>query len=292
MVHLPGLQFYFVLALLFNVAVSDGIHRECRAAGMIAFTYDQGPSIYTGQLLTALSQANAKASFHIVPEYLDNPVISANLRRAASDGHIVGLFIKGNIKMEDLVPYIQRSSLTIKKYTGYEPRFLRFAVPGPSPEALKQVQGLGYFVTGFNLDSRDYELASYPAGPDGAGPIHHVIKSNLDMIAPPTMGSFIVVQSDLVPASVGQTAAILKLAKEKGYRMVRLDECIGAKAEERGGKVANDGTNKQAIGHVEDDEHVEGSGINLTSSNSSSEKHPKVVWELWAMVAMLALTFL
>ena len=53
-------------------------------------------------------------------------------------------------------------------------------------------------------------------------------KDVIDAISPPAKGSFVSIQSDIVAASVAATDAIITYAKKKGYKMVRLDECIQA----------------------------------------------------------------
>lgn len=228
------------LLLLVALVRATGVERECRREGMIAFTFDQGPSQYTGILLTSLAKAGVKATFHVLPDYLDNPVLSANLRRAATDGHLIGLFVKESITEASLKSYLSNASTIIKQYTNHQPQFLRFPLPGPSPSVLKLVAGLGYRVTGYNLDSQDYQALNDVTSPDGKGTVFATIKGILDQIVPPTLGSFICVQRDIVQASVQQMPAILNYTKARGYRAVRLDECIGAgvsvDADDQGGK--------------------------------------------------------
>lgn len=217
-----------------------GLEKECRKEGMIAFTFDQGPSQYTGILLTSLAKAGVKATFHVLPDYLDNPVLSANLRRAATDGHLIGLFVKESITEASVKAYLTNASAIVKQYTNYQPQFLRFPLPGPSPGMLKVVTGLGYRVTSYNLDSQDYQALSEVTSPDGKGSVFATVKGILDQIVPPTLGSFICVQRDIVQASVQQMPAILNYTKGRGYKAVKLDECIGAGAELKAADDADD----------------------------------------------------
>lgn len=221
------LTFFLVLVIEPCFSGGEEVYKECRKEGAIAFTYDQGPSLYTGVLLTALNQANVKATFHVVPDYLDNPVLSANLRRAALEGHLIGVFVREGVEEANLKAYLSNASSILKQYVNYQPQWLRFAAPGPTPAMLKTVTSLGYRVTGYNLDSLDYQYASDAVEEGGKGPIFQTVKNVLDLIVPPTLGSFIMVQRDIVQTSVLQTAAILKYAKERGYKGVRLDECVG-----------------------------------------------------------------
>jgi peptidoglycan/xylan/chitin deacetylase (PgdA/CDA1 family) len=205
-----------------------GVPNSCKAEGQIAFTFDQGPSQYTGLLLTTLAKNKVKATFHISPDYLDNPVIVAYLRRIANEGHLVGLFIKEAITTAMLPDYLRNCTSVLKNIINYEPNFLRFPVPGPSPAAQKIINGMGFRVTSYNLDSQDYNYVNDSTASDGKGQIFQVFKNTLDQIYPPSLGSFISVQRDIVLSSVQQTDAIIKYALQKGYKAVRLDTCIGA----------------------------------------------------------------
>lgn len=213
-----------LVSLLLCVLVKAEIYSMCEREGEIAFTYDQGPSQYTGKLLVTLAKHKVKATFHISPDYLDNPVILAYLRKAALDGHLIGIFVKQEVKDDELKDYLNRASAAISRYTNYKPQFLRFPSPGPSDEALKIVHGLGYVVTTYNLDSQDYNAVNVPV--DGNESVFATYKDILDQILPPAKGSFIAIQRDIVQGSVEQSDAIIQYALDKGYKPVRLDQCI------------------------------------------------------------------
>ncbi|PJF18336.1 Carbohydrate esterase family 4 protein [Paramicrosporidium saccamoebae] len=216
-----------LVCLSIGAVTAGKIYRECQKEGMIAFTFDQGPSQYTGILLTHLAKAEVKATFHIVPDYLDNPVISANLRRAATEGHLIGLYVRDSVTEANVKAYLANATSLMKQYINYQPQFLRFPNPGPSEAMMKTVTALGYKVTSYNLDSQDYNQVGGTTEPNGTGNVYGTIRAILDQIVPPTLGSFICVQRDLVQASVSQTPAILNYVKARGYKAVKLDACIG-----------------------------------------------------------------
>lgn len=211
------------LAIFLKIAAAE-IYMMCEREGEIAFTYDQGPSQYTGKLLVTLAKHKIKATFHISPDYLDNPVILAYLRKAAMDGHLIGIFVKDEVTADSVKDYLAKASGAIQRYTNYKPQFLRFPSPGPSEEVMKTVTGLGYIVTTYNLDSQDYNAVNVPV--DGNESVFNVYKDILDQILPPAKGSFIAIQRDVVQASVEQSDQIIQYALDKGYKAVRLDQCI------------------------------------------------------------------
>ena len=218
---------YFCILAFFLPVLSERIPSACFREGEIALTFDQGPSYYTGILLNILKKENVKAAFHVTPDYLDNPVIMAYLRRASQDGHIIGLYVKesemGNEK--SALAYIERMCNKLQPHLGQKITFIRFAHHGPSAGLLKQVQNAGFTVTGYNLDSIDYSFKGFNS--DVA--IDKVINSfrvMLDSIVAPARGSFVTIQRDLLDFSVSATEKFIKYAKEKGYNFVRLDQCI------------------------------------------------------------------
>ncbi len=226
----------WILSLLLASAVmarGPEIYTMCEREGEIAFTYDQGPSQYTGKLLVTLAKYKVKATFHISPDYLDNPVILAYLRKAAIDGHLIGIFVKEEVKAEEVKDYLAGASAAISRYTNYKPQFLRFPSPGPSEEMLKTVTGLGYTVSTYNLDSQDYNAVNVPV--EGNESVFSVYKDIFDQILPPAKGSFIAIQRDIVQASVEQSDAIIQYALDKGYKPVRLDQCIRKPQKEASG---------------------------------------------------------
>lgn len=214
-----------IFPLLFlQIFTASKVYRECKKEGQIAFTFDQGPSQWTGILLSHLAEFGVKATFHVVPDFLNNPVLSANLRRASLDGHLIGLFVHDSIKIDDIEEYLESSKEIIREYVPYNPQFLRFPLPGPSQEMLKKVTGLGYRVTNYNLDSCDYNSINEKHEKDGS--VFWAMRGILDQIIPPTLGSFISVQRDIVEASVRQMPQILEYTKFLGYKAVRLDTCL------------------------------------------------------------------
>lgn len=285
-----AMLFLLVLAaLLFSVAFARApeIYSMCEREGEIAFTYDQGPSQYTGKLLVTLAKHKVKATFHVSPDYLDNPVILAYLRKAAMDGHLIGIFVKEDVKEEEAKDYLAQASAAISRYTNYKPQFLRFPAPGPSEEMLKIVTGLGYTVSIYNLDSQDYNSVNVPV--EGNESVFSVFKDIFDQILPPAKGSFIAIQRDIVQASVEQSDAIIQYALDKGYKPVRLDQCIRKPQKDaRGspGEDASDGQKKKKLPESNLDSPTLGKVRGQDSSNAAAAASaPGLLWA--CLVAIL-----
>ena len=282
------------LAFTFVTPVQNEIYMMCEREGEIAFTYDQGPSQYTGRLLVTLSKHKVKATFHISPDYLDNPVILAYLRKATLDGHLIGIFVKEEVGAEEVKDYLTKASGTIQRYTNYKPQFLRFPSPGPSEEIMKIVTGMGYIVTSYNLDSQDYNAVNVPV--EGNESVFNVYKDLFDQILPPAKGSFIAIQRDIVQASVEQSDRIIQYALDKGYLPVRLDQCI-----RKSGKGSKDDTGKDKDDKNVDErdgkgkqsnpnpnpESITGNGLRKLESSNSAKQPQYDATMLWILTALV-----
>ena len=261
-------------------AVQGELYTGCVQEGHFAFTFDQGPSAYTGLLLRTLAKHKVKATFHVLTDYLQNPVILAYLRKAATEGHLIGLYVKEDVKNdeEQVKRYVKDRSAIIKKHTGQDVKFLRFPAPGPDPHILHTVSSMGYTVTGYNLDSLDYEATG--EGQDREGTIYRVFRGVEDAIDAPALGAFISVQNDMVQASVSQADAIIAYTLQKGYKVVRLDQCVNQQQS----------ANKE-VPPVNDASLVEAKQSN--NQNGGTKKiDMSLQWSLLIAFAVLELVFL
>jgi peptidoglycan/xylan/chitin deacetylase (PgdA/CDA1 family) len=195
----------------------------CQREGDVALTFDGGPSMHTGLLLATLQRHNVKATFHIQPHNLDNPVLQAYLKRAANDGHLIGLHIAD---LRKLPSDLALGKQTLKKYANRDLKYVRLPTPLPEEKIIRSLTESGMIVTAFNFDSMDYQSQNRSSQEEAEGCIYWTFKDVFDAISPPAKGSFITVQRDMILASVKATDGIIEYAKNKGYRFVRLDECL------------------------------------------------------------------
>jgi peptidoglycan/xylan/chitin deacetylase (PgdA/CDA1 family) len=212
------------LALILTAYANTEVPITCQKDGDLALTFDGGPSMHTGQLLGILAKHNVKASFHFTPANFDNPVIQAYVKRAAADGHLLGLYINDPKYAQK---EIDRGRTALQRYAGRTLKFVRVPTPLPDEKILKAITAQGLMITSFNFDSMDY-LAANNSVTEAQGSVYWAFKEMFDAIEPPAKGAFISVQRDMVPASVAATNQIIAYAKKRGYNFVRLDECIQA----------------------------------------------------------------
>ncbi|KAM0681872.1 hypothetical protein MDAP_002837 [Mitosporidium daphniae] len=200
-------------------------------SGYFAFTFDQGPSLYTGDILDALRNLNVKATFHPVVTFLNEAAIVANLQRAAEEGHLIGLSLEEDFELngisdEDLLDEISARADIIKQVVGYKPVYLR--IPKYKDLGIEQLQKIiskGYIISTYNIDSYDYSKDD----------ILGVYKQTLDKMSPNTKGGFISVQRDYLASSASATENVIEYVLEKGYKVVTIDQCAKSKVKDAPG---------------------------------------------------------
>jgi peptidoglycan/xylan/chitin deacetylase (PgdA/CDA1 family) len=201
MVSFSSLLFTAVSALAYLASSAHGqaiklnpVINLCQAPGMFAMTFDQGPSIYTGTILDALASRQVKASFHPVVNYLNDPTVVANMQRAASEGHTIGLSMEQAVDLsgmshDDISATIDSRAQSINAVAGVTPKFLRiWNYRNLSDDQISFILSKGYVITDYNLDSYDYDqqdvLGQYKKVPD--------------LLSPNAKGSIISIQRDYI----------------------------------------------------------------------------------------------
>lgn len=217
--------FFYATAIYCNV--NDKVLNLCQP-GLFAMTFDQGPSIYTGDVLDALDAQKCKATFHPVVSFLQEPSIVANLQRAYATGHLVGFSLEPGANMasiknpEDMLALLATHAAAVQRVTGspQPPIFVRLPeLANLSDDQISTIvtQG-GYIISTYNLDSYDYA--------DNGTEIVASFKSVLDLLSPNTKGGFISVQRDYIKESVQVVPDLLQYIQNKGYSLVTLDKCF------------------------------------------------------------------
>ena len=136
---------------------------DTNTSGIIYLTFDDGPGIYTGQILDTLAKYNIKATFFVTMAGSDDTI-----KREFDEGHTIGLHTathKYNIIYSSMDAYFEdlnAVSERVKNITGVESRFIRF--PGgtsnqvskiPMSELVGEVTARGYKYFDWNVSVED-----------------------------------------------------------------------------------------------------------------------------------------
>ena len=221
---------YFFVALLFSTLVhSGGIPSTCKQPGQIALTFDQGPGLGTGKVLDVLSRRNIPAAFHVSADLLRNATLRAYVKRAALEGHTIGIYIPdlgGTIQDAeiqandtDLALYqaIAKSSNWISTLIGRQPSYIRFgrkAIPQPTR---RLIDSMGLVATRAKVEIRDES--------NKLDSIWGSIQKGFNATIP-SEHSFVVKMRDMIPNMGASLDRMIDFIEGKGYRIVPLEQCV------------------------------------------------------------------
>lgn len=202
----------------------------CSAAGetekVIYLTFDDGPGVYTGQLLDVLQKHDVQATFFLVNTQVDMENL---LKRMVEDGHSLGIhsychdfptvYANDDALMRDILAMQE----TIYALTGVQTWLLRF--PGGSSNtvsrrycygimsrAVKRVREAGFCYFDWNVDSGD----GY--GCHDAETIYQKVIAGIR-----GKRCAVVLQHDVNGCSVSVVERIILWGKSEGYEFRALD---------------------------------------------------------------------
>jgi len=225
-VNRSAFVFLLVTAAVFSSITNAAVMNTCVSAGMFAMSFDDGPAQYTNQLLDILATKNAKVTFHFVTQYLTDPTVLATIQRAASEGHYIGLRSETtwnlmSMSSDEITSEVKRTAGVMSEFTNVSPKVIRLPYKGFDDRVRLAVEAAGLTITEQSMDSYDYTGDSTK--------IYNAFKIALSLYAD-GKGKFISIQHDGVQGSVSATPQIIDLILSKGYRLVKMDECVGASA--------------------------------------------------------------
>lgn len=189
----------------------------------VAITFDDGPDAYfTPQILDALKEAGAKATFFLVGNRTAQfPEIA---KRIVDEGHAVGNHTYSHARLTHLdadkvAAELEQTRAVIRQTTGQDSRIFRPPYGAESPAVLQQVFSLGYKVVLWDVDSLDWKGL----------PADQVIDNVLNHAHP---GAIILHHSaggkgEDLSGTVQALPAIVSRLHDKGYQIVTLPEMLG-----------------------------------------------------------------
>lgn len=215
-----------LLALCLTVSFSTAVSASADAEKVIYLTFDDGPSVYTEQLLDVLQKHDVQATFFLVNTQVDPEHL---LSRMAAQGHSLGIhsychdFPTIYASDEALFRDIYAMQDAIFAATGVRTWLLRF--PGGSSNtvsrrycrgimsrAVKRVREEGFVYFDWNVDSGD----AY--GCHDAEAIYRNIVSGIR-----TKKRAVVLQHDVNGCSVSVVERVILWGKAEGYVFRALD---------------------------------------------------------------------
>jgi len=125
----------------------------------IALTFDDGPSIYTLEVLELLKKYNAKATFFCIGKNIEaHPEI---LQKVIDEGHLVGNHSYSHSKFFDfynakkITEELQKTDALLEKFTSKKINFFRPPYGVTTPSIRRALKVTGHKTIGWNIRSLD-----------------------------------------------------------------------------------------------------------------------------------------
>ncbi|KAF4552560.1 Polysaccharide deacetylase-like protein 2 [Elsinoe fawcettii] len=221
--------------------------RSCTADRTIALTFDDGPSVYTTELLDILARYNAKATLFVAgnngqPGGMDScgsgsGNYQAVVRRAYAEGHQIGHHTWTHPSLNGLDEQgfknqIFYNEMAIRNLIGVVPTYLRPPYLECDGQCETRLGGLGYHTISVDLDTNDWRYTDPNTNDvDIAKQTFTDFFFNADG-SPKNPRSALVLAHDIHQTTVRRlTEHMLQTGQRAGYRFVTVGECLGDSAE-------------------------------------------------------------
>jgi len=215
--------------LLGNVPYGVSI-LHCAVPGKVALTFDDGPYIWTNDLLDTLKANNVKATFFVVGNnggkgQINNPNTGYPevIQRMYAEGHQIGSHTWSHQDMSTLT-YQQRMDQIIKNemaltdILGFFPTYFRPPYESCNSDCLADLKTMGYHVVNYDVDTLDWQ-ENYPHS-------QQIFVGALQNGKPAT-SSFIELSHDIHSGTVhGFAQFMIDNLREMGYTTTLVGDCL------------------------------------------------------------------
>ncbi|KAI0156670.1 carbohydrate esterase family 4 protein [Hypoxylon sp. FL1284] len=207
---------------------------ECANPGQIALTFDDGPWLYTKEVLDELDKYNVKATFFVTGKnrFLNRQIDDEStewpdmVRDIYGRGHQIGAHTWTHPHMEQInrterVAEMVYNEMALRNVLGVVPTYMRLPYGGPlSEEVVADVDGLGYHMVQWNVDTKDYSH-------DSEADISTSIAMFDEAIGRNGTGSYIVLSHDVHEWTAKMlVTAMLDMVAARGYEAVTVGDCL------------------------------------------------------------------
>lgn len=222
-----------ILLFLVFAASSISLQDRCMNPGLIALTFDDGPTEHTSHILDMLDDQNCKASFHFNTNVRAKGNIKGLYRRAAEENHCVGLRIKPDrnydtMEPEDIEDDINRQIASINGEIGEDIKYARAPVDDGSVN-----ESVYNALARNNVIQTSYMYCLYDEyeTPEDAIAFYEKLLANSN----PKYDSFIFLLHDEKEKTFPLAEEMINIGRENNYEFVTLDQCLEGYSPEEGG---------------------------------------------------------
>jgi peptidoglycan/xylan/chitin deacetylase (PgdA/CDA1 family) len=212
----------------------EGIY-PCVTPGTIAITYDDGPYIYTNQVLDQFASHNMKATFFITGINNGKGAIDdastawpAVISRMAAEGHQVASHTWSHQDLSKItkaqrIDQMVHNEMALRNIIQKFPTYMRPPYSSCSAACQADLKALGYVVTYFSLDTDDYNNLTPEKIQNAKNNFYNAVNPSN-----PKQDEFLVIGHDIHPqTALNLTGYMLDMITAKGYKGVTVGECLG-----------------------------------------------------------------
>lgn len=179
---------------------------------VVALTFDDGPGIYTGELLEGLRERGVKASFFVLGERVD--CYEEYILQMQADGHLIGNHTFSHVKLDTLndeaaCDEVRRTCEAIENITGEAVKYIR---PPYGAYSDKLECAINLTKVLWTVDPQDWNTT------DVDKIVNHVVSNAKD--------GDIILLHDIYSTSVAAAIRIVDELLARGYVFVTVDEIL------------------------------------------------------------------
>ncbi|PWW77405.1 Carbohydrate Esterase Family 4 protein [Tuber magnatum] len=207
---------------------------SCAKKGTIALTYDDGPWIYTNELLDILQRKGVKVTFFVTGNNLDKGAIDAPnsqwrsiIARAYNDGHQIASHTWDHWDLDTLSESDRRFQMTrleqaLVSIIGKYPTYMRPPYIRCESACRTTMDDLGYHVIIWDLNTDDYNNDS----PELIENSKRIVRDEIQGTSPADRNFMSIAHDIHEQTVVSLTEYQIDIGLANGYQHVRLGECL------------------------------------------------------------------
>ncbi len=198
----------------------------CYQPGLVALTFDDGPSGNFPYLLDVLKRHEVKATFFLLGKKLTYPVHVERALAAVADGHQIENHGWDHTRFthlskEGVIEQVNMTNQILWDKLGVVARFVRAPHGQIDAKRAIGIWDLDQGIASWNLDPKDYKTGPLWTPERVLAQVREAIDA-----ASPDTDSFIIDLHDASDTSIQVLESMILLIREAGFRIVSLDECV------------------------------------------------------------------
>lgn len=204
---------------------------SCEKEGTVAITYDDGPYIYTDEVLNKFNAAGFKATFFITGNNIGKGAIdekwSAVIKRMEAEGHQVASHTWSHqdlslITETEVYDQMVKNEMAIRNILGKYPTYMRPPYSSCTGVCQNVLQKLGYVISYFDLDTDDYNNLTPTKIENAKNNFRNSVNA-----ANPASDSRLAIGHDIHElTALNLTVTMIETLQARGFKGVTMGECM------------------------------------------------------------------